>query len=124
MYRDPARQALAVRGYKRTCRHGNWRQTYIDCKGMCQYPVNSSICGATENLEFHEPFGEIHGAKIKFQQRVLLCTDHHSELEGVQVQEMIISKMRPSMLSSDVALEIYLAGSYRLWLDRYKLRES
>lgn len=121
MYRDKARQALAMRGVNRTARHGNWRQIYLNCHGICQYPINGGVCGETENLEFHEPFGEIHGAIVKFQQRVLLCVEHHRELEGVQAQELFTENRKPSMLSADVTLEIYLSGSYGKWLDRYNL---
>lgn len=122
-FKDKNRQALASRGNMRTYRHGNWRQTFVDCNGMCQYPVNGAVCGAIENLEFHEPFGEIHGAIIKFQQRVLLCVEHHRELEGVPAQELFTENRKPSRLFADVNLEIYLVGSYQGWLDKYSLKE-
>lgn len=123
-YKNKERRALANRGYKRTYRHKDWRQVYVDCNGMCQFPVNGGVCGATEFLEYHEPFGEINGQEVKFQQRVLLCPDHHAELEGEQVQDMIRNRWQGSMLQQDVALEILLFGGYQQWLDRYGLLAS
>ncbi|MBA7625499.1 hypothetical protein ES703_32929 [subsurface metagenome] len=123
-YKNKERQALASRGCKRTYRHGPWRQTYVDCNGMCQYPVNGGICGNLEFLEFHEPFGEINGQDMKFQQRVLLCPDHHAELEGENVREMVKNQWQGSMLQNDVAMEILLCGGYQQWLDRYNLLTS
>ena len=120
-YKNKQRRLLVKRACNRNHRHGNWRQTYIDCNGMCQFPVNGGVCGAIEFLEFHEPFGEINGEEVKFQQRVLLCPDHHAEIEGLEVQELIRNQWQGSMLQQDVALEILLSGGYQQWLDRYGL---
>ena len=122
-YKNLERRALARRGYVRTYRHKNWRQVYIDCDGMCQFPVDEVVCGVMEFLEFHEPFGEleVNGLEVKFQQRVLLCPDHHAEVEGFDVQDLIKGQWQGSMLQGDVALEIALCGSVEQWLDRYAL---
>ena len=64
------------RNYRRTERHGNWRQIAIDNGFMCVYPVDELPCGELDNLQFHERFGEATDGRM--QQRVLLCVDHHN----------------------------------------------
>tara|TARA_Y100000310_G_C20159089_1_gene568309 strand:- start:64 stop:423 length:360 start_codon:yes stop_codon:yes gene_type:complete len=111
---------LQSRGRLRKFRHGNWRQIYVDCNGICQFPE----CSVIDGLEFHEFFGEVKtDGEHKFQQRVLLCTDHHAEVEGRNVQDMILNHYYRSMVAEDITLEIYLAGSYKKWLERYNLNE-
>ena len=108
-YKNRERQALASRGGVRTFRHGNWRQTYIDCMGMCIAHVNGdpTPCGLVEGLELHEIWGESSGgSQVKFQQRILLCNLHHSLLEDRAHQtEFMLWQYRPSVLQQDITLD-------------------
>ena len=128
MYKNLYRRALVRRGATRKARHGNWRQTYIDCMGMCIARVNGDDipCGATEGLELHEEWGE-NGDKSrgKFQHRMLLCNLHHSLLEDrVHQAEFMLNQYRPSQLQEDASLEIMLAGGYVKWVEKYGLDDS
>ncbi len=127
-YKNLERKSLVGRGATRTCRHGNWRQTYIDCLGMCIAHVNSDSlpCGEVEGLELHEVWGENSDAdKGKFQQRVLMCNLHHALLEDrVHQAEFMLWQYRPSVLQVDVQLEIILAGGYDGWVKKWKLDDS
>ena len=122
-YKNKARQALFTRGTTRTNRHGNWRQTYIDCLGMCiGQRIPGVPCGETEGLELHEEWGEGNG---KFQRRMLLCNNCHALLEDrVHNYELIKAQYRVSMLQDDVQLEMLLAGSLAKWVEKYKLDDS
>jgi len=112
---------LCRRNYNRTVRHGNWRQVYVTCQGMCQYSENGNgICGETRYLEFHEIFGEDKKGEGKMQQRVLMCQYHHSLLPG---HDLVKSRYYPSMLSEDVSLEVLLCGGWKKWLKKYNLIE-
>lgn len=112
---------LCRRNYNRTVRHGNWRQIYVDCQGMCQYSENGNdICGETRSLEFHEIFGEDKKQEGKMQQRILLCEYHHSLFEG---HDLVKNRYYPSMLSEDVSLEVLLCGGWKKWLEKYNLIE-
>ena len=127
-YRILERRKLSDRGSVRTMRHGNWRQTYIDCLGICVARVNGDDmpCGAVEGLELHEPFGE-NGCRSdpKFQQRILLCNLHHALLEDREHQaEFILGQYKPSRLAEDVALEIMCEGGYPKWVEKWKLDDS
>ena len=127
-YKNAERASLVHRGATRTFRHGNWRQTYIDCGGMCIARVNSDElpCGAVDSLELHEIWGENGNLTMgKFQQRVLLCNLHHSLLEDRGHQAaFILWQYRPSRLSDDVYLEILLSGGYQKWLAKWRLDDS
>lgn len=127
-YKDPALRRLHNRGAVRTFRHGNWRQVYIDCMGMCVAKVNGggTICGDIHYLELHETFGENgHRSDPKFQIRILVCNFHHALIEdhGHQASFMF-EQYRPSMLAEDIAREIALAGGYDKWVARWKLDDS
>ena len=83
-YKDLARRRLSSRGATRTGRHGNWRQTYVDCMGVCVARTgDGSVCGETRALELHELFGENGRGSTspKFQIRILLCNRHHALIE-------------------------------------------
>ena len=127
-YKNRERQKLSTRGSVRAFRHGNWRQTYIDCLGMCVAKVNGDDvpCGAVDGLELHETFGENgHRNNPKFQQRVLLCNLHHALLEDRGHQaELILDQYKPSRLSEDVALELMLEGGYENWVKKWGLDDS
>ena len=102
-------------------RHGNWRQVYLDCQGMCQFQVADGIpCGELEGLEFHEIFGEVKGGELKFQQRMLVCNYHHWSIHG---QKWVNVRRFPSMLQADVQLEMLLVGSLADWIEKYNLVE-
>jgi len=127
VYKDPEKRRLVHRGNMRTSRHGNWRQTYIDCMGVCVAKINGGeICGETEHLELHECFGENgHRNDPKFQIRVLVCGPHHALIDDHYHQSSFIAvQPNPSYLSGDVCREIQLVGGYSAWLARYKLDDS
>ena len=127
-YKSLELRRLVSRGAVRTSRHGKWRQTYIDCLGMCVARVNGSEypCSTVDELEFHEMFGENgHRNDPKFQQRILLCNFHHSLIEdrGHQAtfQDM---QYHISCLTADVDREIELAGGYQKWVEKWGLDDS
>lgn len=106
---------------RRAERHGNWRQVYLDCMGMCQYPVEEGVvCGELDSLEFHEQFGESKKGELKLQQRVLLCNYHHWSIHG---EKWCNKRHYPSMLQTDVQVEIKLCGSLANWIEHYNLIE-
>lgn len=118
---DPDLIRYLYRIEKREERHGNWRQIYLDCMGMCQYPVEEGVpCGETDSLEFHEQFGEAKNGEVKPQQRVLLCNYHHWSIHG---EKWVNKRHYPSMLQTDVAIEIKLCGSLADWVAKYNLVE-
>ena len=122
-YKNKDRQSLFTRGTTRTSKHDNWRQTYIDCAGMCVgQRIPGVPCGETEGLELHEEWGEGLG---KFQRRMLLCNDCHALVEDrVHQFELIKAQYQPSVLQRDVQLEVLLAGSYLKWVKKHKLDDS
>lgn len=121
-YKNLYLNAVSKRGSSRKKRHGNWRQTFIDCGGMCVFKENGDICGETEELEFHEQFGEDHNGDGKMQQRILLCKYHHDivtdKLWKNRHQNM------PTKLQLDVCVEMHLCGGYAGWIKRYKLNDT
>lgn len=122
-YKNKLHQRLSQRGTKRNTRHGDWRQTYINCAGMCVASVDGWPCGEVENLELHEAWGE-NGNKnqTKFQQRLLLCNYHHARIDdNVHQKNFIEGQNNPSKLQDDVQLEIFFAGGLRVWYRKYRL---
>lgn len=113
------------RGATRSLRHGNWRQTYVDCCGMCIARVNGSVlpCGETDTLELHEIFGENRDSLVyRFQMRVILCNHHHALVEDKAHQfSFIANRHRRSILSDDVDLEIFRAGGVKQWAEKWNL---
>lgn len=119
---NPAK-AVMNRTTQRTWRHGNWRQTYVDCGGICQGRIDGGICGNTELLELHEHFGECKNGseneQAKLQQRVLLCfTCHKDYHEGYA---HLNERRYVSKIHEDVAFEIAVAGGYQEWIRKYGL---
>lgn len=112
-------QTYANRCCMRTRRHGNWRQIYIDCDGMCQGAIeDGTICGEQDTLEFHEMFGEDRNGEGKMQLRILLCNGCHR----LQPHHHCVNPRRyPSMLQDDIAFEIAREGSIDGWMERYNL---
>lgn len=127
-HKDPELRSLYNRGSVRTYRHGNWRQTYIDCMGMCVARVNGDAtpCGDIHGLELHETFGENgHCNDPKFQIRILMCNFHHALVEDRGHQaSFILEQYKPSRLPEDVSREIEIAGGYARWVERWKLDDS
>ena len=127
-YNNAYRRTLSNRGSMRTYRHGDWRQTYIDCAGMCIAKVNGDDmpCGETDRLELHELWGENGDpTKGKFQQRVLICNLHHALIEDRGHQaDLILDQYHPSVLQDDVRLEMLLAGGYDKWVKKWNLDDS
>lgn len=128
-YRNQERRQLSARGSVRTYRHGSWRQTYLDCLGMCVARVNgdTSPCGVVDGLELHEVWGENGDPTTtgKFQQRVLLCNLHHALVDDrVHQVEFILWQYRPSLLQEDVHLEVLVGGGYQSWLEKWGLDDS
>ena len=127
VYKDPELRRMSHRGHMRKMRHGNWRQTYIDCMGICVAKVNGGeVCGEINHLELHECFGENgHRNDPKFQVRVLLCSQHHSLVDDHYHQASFISEQpNPSRLPEDVATEMRLAGGFDGWVKKHKLDDS
>jgi len=120
-YKNPERRAFVQRCDWRTRHHGNWRQIFIDCGGVCTYlDEDGNVCGAVEDLELHEIFGENHGRDDpKFQIRVLRCPYHHS-LEP-QHNPKSFWGQRFSLLCQDVQKDIEYCGSYDNWIRKYDL---
>lgn len=99
---------------QRTFRHGNWRQTYVDCGGLCL------ICFTTDNLEFHEPFGEDKNGWGILQARILLCNlCHDKEHYGVRERRYVFA----SQLQVDVNIEVLLEGGYDNWIKNHGLMD-
>ncbi len=117
-YKDPEIRGWMKRVSKRNKTHPGWRQIYIDSLGMCQYPDDKyGICGNIL-IEFHEPFGESRRNELKFQQRICLCRDHHTEMHGESYNLPMIA---PTKIHEDIDLEIYIAGGYQKWLKKFGL---
>jgi len=101
---------------KRTERYPNWRQVFLDCFGMCQYPINDEqICGNPDTLEFHESYDD-EGTVI---QTVLVCNYHHFSIH----QGIVNPRHYPSRLQIDVEVEIKLAGGLSEWQKKFNLIE-
>lgn len=99
----------------RTLRHGNWRQTFVDCGGMC---LN---CYNVISLELHEPWGENKTGWAMFQFRILLCHDCHNDVhDGLFHGERYI---RVSLLAEDVNIEILMEGGYDNWIKNHGLMD-
>lgn len=106
---------------RRNREYGNWRQTYIDCLGMCQFPLGDGvICGDTEDLEFHEIYLDGCVGKGYVTQVVLLCNYHHWSIHG---EKWVNKRGYPSMLQYDIALEMAISGGYQNWLEKFNLKE-
>lgn len=112
MYKDRKVQAWRNRCAKRTYRHGNWRQVFIDCGGACAH------CGSFTLLEFHEQFGEDHKGDGKMQQRLLLCNSCHKEEEQ---HWNVNGRRHNSLVCEDVQAEIDWCGGMDAWAERYSL---
>jgi len=111
---------------KRTFKHGNWRQVWIDCGGMCIYrDIEGNICGAVDNLYFHEPFGEDHNGWGMMQSRIILCGTHHHE-EHNELFGGLDENWRGKypVLNDDVQLEIWMHGSYDQWVKDFNLQDT
>ena len=122
--KDHPAKLVCIRGRIRTDRHGNWRQTFIDCAGMCQARMPSGeICGATDLLEFREPFGEYKnhrdGNQSKLQLRVLLCFNCHKAYHHGTAH--LNERRYAPKLQEDVAYEIARAGNIKAWMKKYNL---
>ena len=114
---NDALRRYCIRVAKRTKRHGNWRQIYVDYDGMC------ALCGETLSLEFHEPFGEDYG-NGKLQARILLCFDCHAKEHGNDPHQKPEFRRNPSQLQEDITFEITRAGSMKKWMAQYGLKEK
>lgn len=112
-------QRFIVRGEHREKRHGNWRQVFLDCSGLCVYEVEPDVtCSELDGLEFHEIFRETKKGENKFQQRVLLCNYHHWSVHG---EKWVNVRHYPSMLQTDVTIELYLCGGLVEWIAKFNL---
>ena len=99
---------------KRNQRYPDWRQVYYDCAGMCRYPIdnNGTICGHTEDLEFHECWGD---TDLKYI--VLVCNYHHFSIH----QGIVNPRHYKSKLQLDVELEMKLAGGLSEWQNKFNV---
>jgi len=101
---------------KRTERYPTWRQVFLDCFGLCQYPAGyGNICGSPDTLEFHESYDN----KGKVKQIVLVCNYHHFSIH----QGIVNPRYYPSKLQLDVEIEMKLAGGLIEWIKKYRLIE-
>jgi len=99
--------------------HGNWRQHYVNESGICTFELDDgTLCGETNSLEFHSPFGEHNGNGFKY--RVLRCVDHHYINEHGQLYP---TQSNASKLTSDIQNEIFIAGSFSSWLNNFGLSQ-
>ena len=110
------------RNYRRTERHGNWRQTAVDSGFMCIYPVDELPCGEIDNLQFHERFGEATDGRM--QQRVLLCVDHHSLVHGDFYNIGPADFYNTSHLTEDLLYEQTQFPSTAEWATKFGLELS
>lgn len=101
---------------KRKYKHGNWRQTVVDCACMC------IVCHVVDGLEFHEPFQEDKIGWGMFQQRVLLCHDCHTEEHHTLFHGDRYIKV--SHLSADVSKEMTRHGGYAQWIKDFELQDT
>jgi len=110
-----------ARTRQRDHRHPNWRQVYLDCNGMCQFPVREGVvCGEVDGLEYHEIYREVKENELRPQQRVLLCNYHHRSVHG---EKWVNERHYPSMLQFDISFEISLCGGLQAWIARFGLIE-
>ena len=117
---------LAQRACDRKHNHGNWRQIWIDCGGMCIAKINGKDepCASHDSLEFHEVWGENHNNQTgKFMHRILLCNHCHSLIGGHHAK-FIKFQSHPSMLHDDVMIEQDKCGGYKNWVALYELDDS
>ena len=111
---NTAKRKFQNRIASRNHKHGkNWRQTFVDCGGMCL------TCWAVDTLEFHEPFGEDKYGWGMLQARILLCHDCHNE----EHDEIFGGdrSIKPSHLARDINIELILEGGYDDWIKNHKL---
>lgn len=114
-YKDRETRLACLRNSARTRRYGNWRQTYIDCDGMCVgTKEDGSTCGELDDLEFHEDF-----AKNGFVVVRLLCLRHHQQMHGTGIT--LNPRHYHSRLQEDIEREIQGCGSYEAWKSKYHL---
>lgn len=103
-------------------RHGNWRQIYYDCDGMCQWrEFDDSICGEVDYLEFHAPDGEGNDIEGVAKERVLICRTHHVEVHG---DRFVNERGYLPLLQEDIAYEIENLGGLAAWKKHYKIVEK
>ena len=100
---------------KRNERYPEWRQVFLDCYGMCQYPIDDHVCGDTDTLEFHESYD----SNDKIYQIVLVCNYHHYSIH----QGIVNPRHYKSKLQLDVDIEMKLAGGLVKWIIKYNLIE-
>jgi hypothetical protein len=98
-------------------RHGEgFRQVFVDCGGSCVK------CGSVDGLELHEPFGEDKKKEGKMQRRIVLCNEcHRAEHPKHANGQMKLWEFKPSILSDDMDLEIYLHGGVEEWIKDFNL---
>ena len=123
MYTSKETALRKSRDVKRKQRHGkNWRQIIIDCGGMCCWEYEGYPCCETENLEFHELFGE--GWDGRMQQRILYCPTHHSESHQKYYNLDAYDNRKKSNLMWDVSLEVLELGGHDRWVKKFNLDDS
>ena len=118
-FKDREQHNYYNRNYRRTERHGNWRQTVVDSGFMCIYPVDELPCGETDNIQFHERFGEATDGRM--QQRVLLCVDHHSLAHGDFYNIGPADHYNTSHLIEDIAYEQAQFPTTEEWAAKFDL---
>jgi len=135
-YKDPVRQARALRTMKRTARHGtDWRGIIEYYKRTCANSNDvrlADLCVETETLELHEPFGEdkrravtIHHQGI-MQMRILLCRPCHSREHQFRFAP---TRGNDSRYLEDTDTEILELNpdwgtAQQMWYNKYRVGES
>ncbi len=120
-----ARKRFQDRMSERKHRHGNFRQVWIDCAGVCIHKdENGFVCGSTKNIEFHEPFGEDKMGWNIMQARVLECflchCKEHPQLNG----EPLRCTSPGEILAEDIQLEIWMHGGWEQWIKDFGLQDT
>ena len=124
-----ARKQFQGRMNNRTRKHGNFRQTLIDCAFQCVQ------CAETSELEFHAPDGHGPGGQLETgwwkgkapmdSKRILLCAQCHcDEHGGSQMRFIGMHLVDQSRLIPDILAEIDKWGGYQGWLHAFKLDNS
>ena len=115
----PEKRRRYLRGWRRTKRHGNWRQLVVDCDGLC------ALCKENPIEHFHDAFGENHKDDNRMQQRYPLCvlchSKQHKEDNGRQDKLLENYAGRPSVVTKDVLAEMKECGSFMKWCLKYKV---
>ena len=86
---------------------------------MCVFPIDDLPCGAIDNLQFHEAFGEASDGRM--QQRILLCDTHHDTVHGAVYDLEPSDNYKYSVVCDDIAIEQYLYDGTEKWAKHFEV---